>query len=205
MQDKRFYWQGGIARTVWRCETYKAGGTDDGRWQVHDIDEAELVSSLTEDGLHAPAFDFDFQTDVMPLEDGGARVTMRIGPVRTVDWDALLGLCADLGIVRRAFADDPSACLVPSDDRALAIEFCVPAQMFRSSNQTHAHVYLGCKLPWDDYRALCEAMRNAGLMTERYVQYAIDRGMTMLLKPGFRKTDLLAKPGVRVEDGWGRS
>ena len=83
--------------------------------------EANLVSSLCEDGLHRLAIDID-----------GPAVTLR--------------------------------------------ESCTPG---------HYHLLIDHRgMEWDRYQILLELLAEAGIVEEAYVEHSIERGQTLLRKPG---------------------
>lgn len=199
-----------LKRTWWTCRVVE--DDYDGDYEVRERcpeEQAILVASLTENGLHAPALDFDFPVEARPLEFGHTRLVMRTGPVRPRPWRKLLGLMTELGLLKRGFEADHGRHGDPSSPDALAFDLSVPATVLPSSTPGHSHVYLEAEMPWGDYLRLCKAMAKVGLLEKGYVRAAKRRRMTMLFKPGLTKARLVADgrmPDTLVArkrgDGW---
>jgi hypothetical protein len=87
-------------------------------------DKANLVSSLTDKGMHMPVIDIDYSAELLP-----------------------------------------------------------------SSTPGHFHLYLNKAVPWSDYKKVLLALYEAHLIQKGYYDWSIERGMSMLRRPGVKKND----------------
>ncbi len=172
------------------------------RTRVDTEEEAYLVASLTENGYHAPALDFDFTVETELLEDGVTRLSFPGRVVSAQRWDKLLKRMADLGMLRAGFETDEAVWMSPIGPlrNGMCIELAVPVHVLSSSTAGHHHVYIDVEMKWSKYWKLCKAMGDAGLLEREFVELAKSHGMSMLLKPGLTKLQLRARgiplPGV---------
>lgn len=156
--------------------------------------EAFLIASLTENGYHAPALDFDFPVQAATLSDGVTRLSFPGRRVSARRWRKLLKRMSGLGMLRKGFQDDPAGWEDPSTD-GMRIELGVPAYLLPSSTAGHHHAYIDVEMKWRPYRALCKAMASVGLLEEAFVDLTISHGMSMLIRPGLTKRQLYARGG----------
>jgi hypothetical protein len=180
-----------VNRTLWTCETLLSRRGMDGRRLASSPDEAVLVASLTESGLHAPCIDIDYQTT---LDDDGLMVIdmcpawRKAWPHFEPSWQELDKLLCSLRLVNECWRSH----------RALAIEWKVPVRFVASSNPSHGHLYVDAEISWSDYAPILASMRDVGLLEVGFVNASISREMTMLLRPGLTKDDL-AERGIAIE------
>lgn len=91
-------------RTFWKADLSSSKGPDDGRVQVSE-DEANLVSSLCDDGLHMPVLDFDVPHRLVPsTTEDHSHLYVDV----PTEWSRLktaLAVLADCGIIQQGFCD----------------------------------------------------------------------------------------------------
>lgn len=173
-------------------------GTDH-RWRTSEQD-ASLVASLTENGLHAPALDIDWR--VSHLTNGMShRLLIAAGtaekPCRYADpedWREFLRASLEAGLIeRKTFEDEFSYFAMrtePIDHHE--IRFDVPVIVLPSTSPGHFHIYIEKEMAWPVYLRLLQAMMKIGFLEFGFVAAAERREMTMLVKPGMknpRKTE----------------
>lgn len=71
--------------------------------EVSDIEEAELISSLTTTGTHRPLLDIDFPATVIPSTTPGHCHLYIDKELNWKDYKKLLNLLADLGIIEHGY------------------------------------------------------------------------------------------------------
>jgi hypothetical protein len=182
-----------VNRTLWTCEKLLSRKGMDGRRLASSPDEAVLVSSLTESGLHAPCIDIDYPTTLD--DDGLMTIEMcpawrKAWPYFEPSWQELEKLLSSLQLI--------NGCGCWRSHRTLAIDWKVPVRFVASSNPVHGHLYIDAEIQWMDYAPILASMRDVGLLEVGFVDASISREMTMLLKPGLTKDDL-AERGIAIE------
>lgn len=65
-----------------------------------------------------------------------------------------------------------------------AIDIDMPVYAVRSDTPDHSHLYIQKKMHWDAYLKLLQAMAEAGIVEEGYVQMSEVRGASFLYMPG---------------------
>ena len=75
----------------------------DNFYQVADLDEANLISSLTEDGFHAPVIDFDLPLDVVPSTTPGHTHLYINTKMSWEDYQKLLNVLVEVGLVEENY------------------------------------------------------------------------------------------------------
>lgn len=167
------------------------------RSRVENEGAAILVASLTENGYHAPALDFDFAVESCPIGNGFSRLAFPGLVVRDRPWRKLLACLDRFGCLRPGFVHDETAWVDP-EKTASVLELAVPIDVVPSSTPGHHHVYLDIEMKWRDYRRLCKRMQKAGLLEREFVKASFRRRMTMLFKPGLTKRQLI-DDGIMLE------
>jgi len=86
---------------------------------------------------------------------------------------------------------------VPEDEEAyhfpvLDIDF--EANLIPSSTEGHYHLYLEKKLTWKQYSKLLEALADAGIIEEGYLDQSLQREQTFVRLPGETKEAEKKKP-----------
>jgi hypothetical protein len=157
------------------------------RMTLSDDDSAPLVSSLCVSGMHAPALDVDLVHRLRPrpgsltvesLPEGRTRLQFE-GVVETAaDWQAVWDAFLDLG-------------LCDTEREPLgSLTLKVPCRVYASSNPINRHVYIDHELTWGEYSELLEVLQGAGITLGNWVPWALERGQSMLLRPGLTKAAL---------------
>ena len=134
--------------------------------------KANLVSSLCDNGLHAPALDIDFPVTLEAREGGRFLLKMDKAMTKDVNY-RLLDVLHRLGI--------SSVC------HTAGILIDCSAKLFPSSTHGHFHLYLDICLSWNDYADLLGALDEARIIERRYYKIAMDRKQTYLRPPGVLK------------------
>lgn len=67
------------------------------------------------------------------------------------------------------------------------IDLDVPAYLIPSSTEGHSHLIIDHEMPWHQYVRLLEALVQAGLVEENYVEACKRRGQTMVRMPWVKK------------------
>lgn len=155
--------------------------------------EAMFISSLTENGLHAPVFDFDFPVVRHAYLESRPMWNL-IFPGRKVPerrWRALIRCLERLGVLRGGFSTSHLA----AHDLAWGprLEFSVPVRLERSATPGHFHAYLEAEMSWRPYRALLHAMMKAGLIEDAWHDLVVGQAQAMLWKPGEKRRWLEAR------------
>jgi hypothetical protein len=174
-------------RTYWTATKLLSGAGLDGRELVHDPEKGILIASLTTSGKHAPCLDFDFRCEVVTKYDGSSLVLHLNKPVR-LDWYTQgLGALIDAGLVRSD--------IVNHADRVW-LHLLVPCRVIPSSNPDHRHVYFDTELDWPVYERMLKAL-HPWPCQRAFCDNSVQRGMTMLIRPGLTK-DKLEEMGVEI-------
>ena len=87
-----------VRRTWWTCKLIKNSYDEDEeqRQRVGDEREALLVASLTENGYHAPALDFDLPVETIDRGEGVTRMRFPGLVLRARPWRKLLAHLVDV-------------------------------------------------------------------------------------------------------------
>lgn len=99
---------------------------------------------------------------------------------------------AEYGETDTVFVSEDAANLVTSatgrgDWHLPVLDLDVPHRYVPSSTEGHGHLYLDTPLPWDAYVKLLRALSEAGILEYGYVDASIEKGATMVRKPGVLK------------------
>jgi hypothetical protein len=162
-----------------------------------------LVSSLCENGRHAPAIDLDLPASLSRSCRGESYLTLN----KVVDWGRYVAVVEAMeacGLVVTSgswwaavrYHRSPSAGVYRTIGKrgeiiAPSFRLIVSAELVPSSTPGHFHLYLDAELAWEDYRRLLEAMTLAGLVERGYYDISCVQQMTLLRKPGIRKSSPL--------------
>jgi len=182
-------------RTLWHADRLSSNGNDNLR-QVASINEAILVASLTDKGLHAPTLDLDYKCNLYTLN--GFNVLefgmLKNGAAENVKsfLDALKKAQL-LAPIRQPIAVTDSSCF------RLAVALDAPVRLLTSSSMNHYHAYIDREIEWTAYVWILDAMARCGMINPGFRKFSLRRSMTMLLVPGLVK-DMLAARGVEVVD-----
>lgn len=192
------------ARTLWRIDTRP--GRPEKLTRVSSEEDADLVSSLTEDGGHAPALDIDITMSTRWDSERPGRVTYAFS-----SWEqrlprdgylALLRVARDLGLVaaewylRRVRRVERGATKYLGAREDAALEICVPSFDVASSTSGHSHIYIEHELSWPAYARLLDALQGARVLRGRFHEMAMRRQMTLLLTPARSKAEMKARLGA---------
>lgn len=175
-------------RTLWSKYAVDAVGVitglQDEPYRSSKKDDNFLVSSLCADGLHAPALDIDFGVTATPYKGVTELIIERAIPPRAGEGlsAALIGTgLAKLGVVT----------LAPS--RYTIIVSHVPTRVLPSSTTGHHHLYFDVGMPWESYRDLLDALLRADLINPKWFEMAVRQRMSLLIKPGLTKDQVMAR------------
>lgn len=67
------------------------------------------------------------------------------------------------------------------------IDLDLPCHLEPSTTPDHYHLYINKVVSWDKYVNLLNALRDAGLVSEKYVDMSVKRGQTFVRRPGVWK------------------
>lgn len=67
------------------------------------------------------------------------------------------------------------------------IDVDLPMRVVPSSTYDHFHLYFDVPVEWDKYKALLQAMADAELASQAYVDFSIAQGGTTVRMPGVQK------------------
>src|SRR3989344_3971131 len=155
---------------------YSAGGGN----QLHEMkceEDAHVISSLCESGLHAPALDFDF-----PVECcwGNGKFAFRKPGIPGNAFYKLKEVLIQCGLGNPLgqFSCGASGAILTFSD---------PVRLVESSTPGHFHFYIEKKIPWQDYKKMLKAFLKAGLIDENFYDMSMEEKMTMLFLPGVKK------------------
>lgn len=188
------------ARTYWRDDTKR--GRPETLTRVATEQDADLISSRTEDGFHAPTLDIDIQMTTEISDTKPGHRTYSFGGWNTrLPRDGYLGMlrvARDLGLVPADWylrtvprvERDPTKYL-----RNAPIQLHVPTYDLASSTFGHCHIYIDVELTWRSYRRLLEAMQTARILQGRFLDMALRRKMTLLLTPLRTKAEMQKRFG----------
>ncbi|MDP2598947.1 MAG: hypothetical protein Q8P49_03900 [Candidatus Liptonbacteria bacterium] len=133
---------------------------------------ATLVSSLCENGLHAPALDIDMPTTLEKTTDG----KLLLKTDARMSWKNYSGLIAELRNLG-----------LSSECHASGILLDCPARLFPSTTKGHFHLYLDVCLNWEHYAHLLLALEKANIIEKKFFELSVAQGQTRLRPPGVRK------------------
>jgi hypothetical protein len=182
-------------RTYWRDDTKRGG--HERLTRVNDETDADLVSSLTVNGMHAPALDIDMSMST--TWDSAKRGRTRYSFDARVPRDAYLRLLTvgrDVGlfpadfVLRRAPRVERASGKYLGSREDPAIELHVPTWDIESSTPGHSHLYIDHELSWTAYRSFLEALQNARILQGKFFAMACRREMTLLLTPSRTKAEM---------------
>lgn len=210
---RRTYWTVQNVRELVDVNSDRIEVDKEVRTRVHDPEQATLIASLTGRGLHAPCLDVDRTVMEFPQGELGTLLCFPDLAGSKESWSALIGTLVELGLHRplivppadpryaEGYAPDAPIAEVRASNvlaeamaryrKALLI--AAPVTVRPSSTQEHHHVYVDAEIGWPDYKVLLARCRDAGLIEEAWLKASLERGMTMLLRPGLTKARLAAE------------
>jgi len=186
-------------RTFWIVDIY-ASKDYDGDYRREQVNETAgyLISSLCENGRHAPALDFDFPVSIREEPYG---FDNQLDFFRPVPIDKLYGLYevfAAGGFISPRDPDSIGRQSFPLSDfhHKKPYHFCpvliAPFRLLPSSTAGHFHLYIDRETEWPQYAELLQRLTGAGLIEENYYRPCVRRKQSFLLKPGVTKDDIRA-------------
>jgi hypothetical protein len=143
---------------------------------------AQLVSSLTKSGLHAPVLDIDFPTTVTKNGDE-FRVCISTAVPSGKQMQRLNRRLATCGLA--ASQDSSELESKPAD--GVVITLNVPVELVPSSTAGHFHLYIDREITWANYRWLLLAMRDAGLIGQDFCTMCLGSLQSFVRKPNVTK------------------
>lgn len=150
--------------------------------------EAELVSSLCESGLHAPALDIDYpaELETLPVPKPDLNMLTVYRSIAFRPYARLLIAMAQTSLVQPGHAR-----MLINEAGPRTYPFIVglesPARLVPSSTPNHHHLYLDTELPWNDYALLLKRFEEATIIQRGFYRASMERKQTMLRKPGVYK------------------
>jgi hypothetical protein len=84
-------------------------------------------------------------------------------------------------------ADLISSQIEDSKMHTIMLDLDVPARLIPSSTEGHSHLYIDVKVCWPRYRKLLDALAEAGVLQEAYVEHSKRKGFTALRLPWVKK------------------
>ncbi len=187
---------GPCQRSYWRDVTYEGDvrpGPASEEWlqRVSTEDRAHLVGSLCASGFHAPAIDIDFGLVWRLASRERTELSFRM-LINSREWLAVLGAMRELGWVA---PDDYTTARRPAlrteTLRSPTVIVRVPVRVTPSSTRGHFHLYIDSEITWPEYSRLLRAMERANILRGKFYVWALERGQTMLFRPGLKKSDLV--------------
>ena len=67
------------------------------------------------------------------------------------------------------------------------IDIDIPIRVVPSSTPGHSHLYVDEPITWDTYKNLLEALAEAGIVEEGYLNASVDQGGTTVRMPHVKK------------------
>lgn len=199
---RRTHWKETAGSLIFTEIDYGTGAHSPSRAlaRVEDGSEGQFISSLCEDGMHAPALDCDFPVAVRGARHGRTVLEIRHDVPRAA-YLKLLAVLRDLGLVAPSWARATIGRVGAGEGPARPeIEFKVPVRALPSSTQGHFHLYVDAEIAPAAHMTLLAAFRDAGLIGADFHAMAERNGMTLLIKPGLTKRDLA--PRTPRASGW---
>lgn len=160
--------------------------------EMTDDPDAPLVSSLCVNGLHAPALDLDMVHRLRTRKCSMAAETLTGGRTRLVfkmrihrrPWLAVQRFLAARGWAEAA--EDWQL------TRAVLV-LTAPSRVLPSSTPGNWHLYIDrAELTWGEYHRLLGLFQRAGITIGNAFEWSVERGQSMLLRPGLTKAKLRA-------------
>jgi hypothetical protein len=174
-------------RTYWRTQTVLTGGGSEGPYNRREVrvpaaaPDANLISSLTGNGRHAPALDIDLPARVVPLGHGYSLLVVEAECSRR-QLGRLHRRCEALGLSPRY-----DAAARGHTQAGFGVVLSVPVDLRPSSTPGHSHLYLGVELAWRDYKRLLRALRDCGVIQAGFYRWSMTVRQTFLRPPGVIK------------------
>lgn len=193
------------SRTYWSCYQYDEGGKIAGlQTSPHQSEKPEdnfLVSSLCEDGTHAPVIDFDFWAATEPQEDGTTKLVLKSlkeGGIplqcRSSLYPALVFAFVRAGLI--PLEDIPRHIALHFDAWHLeAAQFFIraPIRLIPSSTNGHFHLYIDRPMSWTRYEDLLRALHAWGQINRAWFNSSIDRKASFVIRPELTKAQVDAR------------
>jgi hypothetical protein len=132
----------------------------------------------------APALDIDFDLRAEPLPNGRTRITFFTRAERK-RWLLVESYLRGLGWV--APADVAPRLWSAARLTRPTVTLCVPVRVYASSTPGRHHLYIDAELTWGRYLRLLELLHRADILRGSFYPWALERAMTMLLRPGLMK------------------
>jgi hypothetical protein len=88
-------------------------------------------------------------------------------------------------VLSSALVDDEGK---PTGFHTIAIDIDRPVRVRETDTPGHYHLFIDVPMPWEDYKAVLEALVNAGVVEEGYYRASVEREATMLRLPWVHKT-----------------
>lgn len=140
-------------------------------------ERAQLVSSLTEDELHAPVIDIDFGASAVSQ----GRIT--IVHVERLAPDPLHLHRLGNALVACGFASRRAVkywLMGRVSPAKVFLPFTVPVRLVRSRSPGHHHLYIDRQTSWSRYRQLLCALGKAGVIGEDFLQLSLNNRASYL-------------------------
>ncbi|MFA5798925.1 MAG: hypothetical protein WC892_05100 [Patescibacteria group bacterium] len=143
--------------------------------------DAQLVSSFTETGRHAPVLDLDFDARVAKC---GSATALRVS-CPPVERGQIVRLRKNLQACGLVGKQSIVAAVVGTPE--VTIIFCVPIRLVKSSTPGHHHLYIEREISWAQYRWLLLALRDAGIIGKDFCKMSVRSRASFLRQPGIKK------------------
>lgn len=78
------------------------------------------------------------------------------------------------------------------------LDIDIPHKLVPSSTEGHSHLYLDVPVKWDDYVKLLRLLAQIGVLEYGYVDASINKGATMVRKPGVKKLSAVQSAAATI-------
>jgi len=161
-------------------------------------EQAILVGSLCDDGLHAPILDIDFSAEVVRLTN---RRYAAIYFHKIIPFDRFLSFLEVLygvGLVSGDFRKMAEWIIQPDGGLTSILEVEFPIQLIPSTTSRHYHLYLDRKISWEQYVMVLEVAQGADIINRGFYEMSIKNRQSMVLLPGKDRGELTIGPRVNT-------
>ncbi|KKR09437.1 MAG: hypothetical protein UT43_C0009G0009 [Parcubacteria group bacterium GW2011_GWC1_39_29] len=159
-------------------------------------EQAILVGSLCDDGLHAPILDIDFSAEVVRLTN---RRYAAIYFHKIIPFDKFLSFLEVLyrvGLVSGDFRKMAEWIIQPDSGLTSILEVEFPIQLIPSTTPRHYHLYLDRKISWEQYMLVLKSAYETGIINRGFYEMSIKNGQSMVLLPGKDRAETTIGPRV---------
>ena len=161
-------------------------------------EQAILVGSLCDDGLHAPILDIDFSAEVVRLVNRKYAAVYLHKAILFRKFLIFLEVLCRVGLVSSDFRKMAEWIIQPDGGLTSILEVEFPIQLIPSTTPRHYHLYLDRKISWEQYMLVLKSAYETGIINRGFYEMSIKNGQSMVLLPGKDRVKTTIGPRINT-------